>query len=300
MQLADTLIDAHVHFFTGSDLSRVSAALPYALPAPHPLTGYLDALIDAGLVPQLINNVHLSILPDSENVFASFAELEALAARNPQRYGGVRLVGTILADPAYATAERLAHPQVMGLRFVLHDAAPETVGPDDYASQDWEALFARLRPDQHLHIYAQEPETNLRVLRQLPRGRAVMIDHLGTCRPERGIDDPAYLALLDEAVARGNVWFKGPGYRTTTEPEGTLPFVLRILDRLGPERLLLQASDAPHVGKDQSGRAYSATFDPRSAFDYVSRLAELAAARTGIPSGRLLNGARTEIFPPHQ
>ena len=70
--------DCHVHFFTSQDLLRVSAALPYALPAPHSLTVYLDNLIDAGIAPRLINNVHLSILPDSENVFASFDELKSL------------------------------------------------------------------------------------------------------------------------------------------------------------------------------------------------------------------------------
>ncbi|PFG62252.1 putative TIM-barrel fold metal-dependent hydrolase [Thioclava sp. ES.031] len=300
MQPNDILIDAHVHLYSDEDLSRVADALPYARPAAQSLTGYLDGLLRDGIVPTLINNVHLSILPDSENVFSSFAELKKLQARDPERYGKIRLVGTILADPGYATADRLNHPQVAGVRVVLHDAAPESVGPSDYATPDWTSLWARLRPDQHIHIYAQEPETSLRVLRQLPQGLRVVIDHLGNCRPARGAQDAAFKALLAEAAQRGTVWFKGPGYRTTTDPETTLPFLLEVLDALGPERVLLQASDAPHVGKDQTGRDYAAQFSPRGAFDYVARLAELAAQHTGISAERLLNGARHEIFPPHQ
>lgn len=79
----------------------MAGSLPYTLPEPHPLTAYLDTLIDAGIAPTLLNNVHLSILPDSENVFASFDELRKLQAADPLRYGDVKLVGTIKAEPAY-------------------------------------------------------------------------------------------------------------------------------------------------------------------------------------------------------
>jgi len=297
MQPNDIHIDAHVHLYRDGDLSRVADDAPYSRPAAQSLTSYLDGLSQDGIVPVLINNVHLSILPDSENVFSSFAELEMLQAREPERYGNIRLVGTILADPGYATAERLRHPQIVGVRIVLHDASPESVGPDDFATSEWAALWARLRADQPIHIYAQEPETGLGVLQQLPQGLNVVIDHLGNCRPSRGPQDNAFQALLGEAARRGTVWFKGPGYRTTTDPETTLPFLLAILEAVGPQRVLLQASDAPHVGKDQSGSDYAAQFTPSSAFSYVARLAALAAQRTGIPAEHLLNAARHEIFP---
>jgi predicted TIM-barrel fold metal-dependent hydrolase len=297
MTPATPRIDAHVHFYTASDLARVGGGLPYALPAPHPLSAYLDTLIDAGMTPSLLNNVHLSILPDSGNVFASFDELAGLQERDPLRYGSVRLVGTILADPFYANADRLAHPQVQGIRIVLHDAAPEAVGDDAYADVDWQQLFARLRPDQHVHVYAQEPAVNLKVLRQLPERVPVLIDHLGTCHPERGVDDPAFAALLREARARGNVYFKGPGYRTAIDVAAALPFAVRIAERVGAHRLLLEASDAPHVGGDREGRAYADHFTPLAAFDFVARLARATAARTSIAPDALLRGASAEIFP---
>lgn len=289
-------IDAHVHFYTARDLARVAGGVPYTVPAPHPLITFLDTLINAGVRPTLLNNVHLSILPDSENVFASFDELAGLQDRDPLRYGSVRLVGTILADPLYASAERLAHPQVQGVRIVLHDAIPAALSDNAYAGEEWQQLFAGLRTDQHVHVYAQEAAVNLKVLRQLPKRVPVLIDHLGTCHPERGVDDPAFAALLHEASERGNVYFKGPGYRTAIDAAATLPFAVRIVERVGAHRLLLEASDAPHVG-DCEGRAYADHFTPLTAFDFVARLARATAARTGTTADALLRGASAEIFP---
>ncbi|SDE83629.1 amidohydrolase family protein [Limimaricola pyoseonensis] len=292
------MIDAHVHFYTARDLARVAGGLPYALPQPHPLTGYLDRLIDAGRKPRLINNVHLSILPDSENVFAGFDELAALQARDPARYGGIAGIGTILADPAYATAARLAHPQVKGIRMVLHDRAPESVGAGAYSGAAWRELYARLRPDQHLHVYAQDPATTLEVMAQLPEEVPLVIDHLGTCRPERGTDDPAFLKLLATAKARGNTWFKGPGYRTSTDAAVVAAFAGRIIDTLGPGRLVLGASDAPHVGADHDGRPFAESYTPLGALDFAADVAARVARATGIAAETLLSGAAAEMFDP--
>ncbi|WGK88259.1 amidohydrolase family protein [Pseudomonas migulae] len=288
-------IDSHVHFYTSDDLRRVAGSLPYTLPEPHPLTTYLDKLIDAGVVPTIINNVHLSILPDSENVFASFDELKSLQAANPSRYGDVRLVGTIKAEPAYATNERLSHPQVIGARIVLHDARPETVSDTRFNDEQWSAFYARLLPHQHLHIYAKEAETNLRVLRQIPDDVRVIIDHLGSCHSERGATEPAYLALLAEAGRRGNVWFKGPGYRTSVSPVETARFVTQIVSALGADKILLEATDAPHVGTDNNGVAYSELFDLPSAFDFVDAVAQHVSTETRIPVGQLLRGASGQL-----
>lgn len=283
--------DSHVHFYTSQDLRRVAGSLPYSLPKPHPLTAYLDTLIDAGIAPTLINNVHLSILPDSENVFASFEELRNLQAANPLRYGDVRLVGTIMADPAYATRERLAHPQVIGARIVLHDAPPHSISDTRFSDGLWSAFYARLLAHQHLHLYAREAETNLRVLRQIPSEVRVVIDHLGTCHSERGITEPAYIELLSAARERGNVWFKGPGYRTCVHPEETARFVMQIVCAVGADKILLEATDAPHVGTDNQGVAYAHLFDVNKAFNFVDAVAQHVSKETRIPVDQLLRGA---------
>ena len=290
-------IDSHVHFYTSQDLRRVAGSLPYTLPEPHPLTVYLDTLIDAGITPTLINNVHLSILPDSENVFASFEELKNLQATDALRYGGVKLVGTIKAEPAYATQARLSHPQVIGARIVLHDARPETVSDTQFSDGQWSALYARLLPHQHLHVYAKEAETNLRVLRQIPRDVRVIIDHLGTCHHERDITEPAYIALLAEARERGNVWFKGPGYRTSVHPEETARFVMQIVCAVGADKILLEATDAPHVGTDNQGVAYAHLFDVNKAFNFVDAVAQHVSKETRIPVDQLLRRAIGQLEP---
>ncbi|MHA6195408.1 amidohydrolase family protein [Pseudomonas wadenswilerensis] len=293
----NTLIDSHVHFFTQEDLKALGDDLPYELPAANPLKDYLDALSGKGLSPVLLNNVHLSILPDSENVFASFKQLEALQRANPGQYEHIALVGTIKADPLYANAQRLGHPQVIGVRIVLHDAPPASVATDTYATPAWQALYQRLAAHQHVHVYAQDAATNLRVLQQIPASVRVVIDHLGTCHASRGADDGAFLQLLEAARQRGNVWFKGPGYRTSTVVAEVAPFAQRIVETLGADRLLLQASDAPHVGADPTGNAYAGHFDPVSAFDFVRQLAETVARRTNVSAETLLNGAVATLFP---
>lgn len=290
-------IDAHVHLYSASDLASVKDSLPYALPDPHTLQSYIDGLIDKGIKLKLINNVHLSILPNSDNVFASFVELDQLKKKDSQRYGDIDIIGTIVADPEYATAERLSHPQIYGVRIVLHDTPLEKVGISQYMSADWESLFARLKPRQHIHVYSKLPEVNLRVLRQMPNNIPVVIDHLGTCHSERGVDDIEYLNLLTYARNRGNVWFKGPGYRTSINPEVTAEFVVQIIRLVGADKILLEATDAPHVGVDPTGIAYAHAFSPVAAYGFVDQISSIVAEQTGSSAEALLRHATTGVFP---
>jgi predicted TIM-barrel fold metal-dependent hydrolase len=292
------MIDAHVHFYTAHDLALVAGGLPYAIPQPHTLTSYLDGLIDAGMKPRLINNVHLSILPNSDNVYAAFDELSMLQDLDPARYGGIVLLGTILADPDYATEERLAHPQIKGIRKVLHDRAPESVEDGEFTTAAWRNLYARLRADQHLHVYAQDAGATLKILRQLPEDLPLVIDHLGTCQPDRGADDPVFADLLAIARSRGNTWFKGPGYRTSINSEVVAAFAERIVDALGPERLVLQASDAPHVGNDHHGRLFADSYTAATALEFAADVAARVAQNTGIAAATLLNVAAVDMFDP--
>ena len=299
MQMREKIIDGHVHLYTKEDLDRVSDSLPYTLPEPHSLKNYLDKLLSGGMFPVLINNVHLSILPDSENVFASFRQLEELQKTCPGKYDGISLVGTVVADPDYATSERLQHPQIVGVRIVLHDTKPEKINAGEYQSAAYQQLWQRLRHDQHIHIYAMEAESNLRVLKQLPEGNIVVIDHLGSCHAGRGANEGAYQALLQEAKRRGNVYFKGPGYRTAIETELVAPFVASIADMLGAEKLLLQASDAPHVGKDFQGRSYACIFNAADAITYTKNLEKSVCKQIDRADLSILHGAARKLFPAH-
>lgn len=292
------MIDFHVHLFSSEDLPSNTSGLPYSMPKSNVVKMYLDRLMALGIKPELINNVHLSILPDSENVFNSFSELDRLKQFDPELYGGIVMVGTILACPKYATTQRLSHPQVKGVRVVLHDAYPDTVLPQSYSSDDWLALYARLRTDQHIHIYAQEPEVNLKVLKQIPESLPVVIDHLGSCRVNKGIADKYYQALLKEAKIRGNVWFKGPGYRTSNSPEAVLPFTSEIIKKVGANRLILESTDAPHVGTDTEGVPYDELYDLKSALEFTHSLARLTSNQSNLESQSLLREAYLDILNP--
>lgn len=274
----DLVVDAHAHLFDEGDLSPTSWSDDVARLLPriaNPVQRHLDALLDAGRRPVLVNNVHLSALPDSRNVIRSFAALDAMRRAEPHRYGDVRLVGTVHAHPSVATEEVLAHPQVMGVRLVLHGARPDEVIDDrEDDAGGWREVAARLRPDQHLHVYAHDPRVNALMIEAAPEGATLVIDHLGTRLTERGPGDPDLQHLLRIARTRGGVLFKGPGYRTGPSPRVVAPYVDAILEAVGPKMLILGATDAPHVGRDHAGRPFSDRFDAAGALDFARVLAE--------------------------
>lgn len=290
----DLVVDAHAHLFDERDLSPTSWRDDVARLLPriaNPVQRHLDALLDAGIRPAIVNNVHLSALPDSANVLRSFTALEGLQRAEPHRYDGVRLVGTVRAHPDTATDEVLAHPQVMGVRLVLHDARPgEVLAACAGDPAPWRQVVARLRTDQHLHIYAQDPAVNTLILEAAPDDSTVVIDHLGTCLPGPGLRDPDLRRLLLLARTRGGVLFKGPGYRTGPSPAAVAPYVHEILEAVGPEMVMLGATDAPHVGLDHVGRPFADHFDAASALRFAQTLAETVLGDDQASVAALLHG----------
>lgn len=268
-------IDSHVHLYTADDLKKVNTnGLPYVLPAPHSLHGYLQHCEEQlGSLPTLINNVYLSILPDSENIIHSFEQMDALKKANPQKYGNIQLVGTVKAIPGPVTAELIKHPQVKGIRFSLHDLSPEKVGEAQYKSKAWQETFLALRSDQHVHIYAKQPATILKILKQIPASVTIVADHIGICDPEKGPDDQHFQALLSEAARRKNVYFKGPGYRTKINPMEVVPYVEAIIRKIGADKIILQATDAPFVGKNTQGVTFKDAFDLKKIHAFTHQLA---------------------------
>lgn len=288
------VVDAHAHLFDEVDLAhdRWQDDDARLLPrAANPVRRHLDALIGTEDRPVLVNNVHLSAIPGSENVLRSFTTLERLQQAEPQRYGVVRLVGTVRAHPSVATDEVLAHPQVMGVRVVLHGARPDEVIADREGDAGaWREVAARLRPDQHLHVYAHEPRVNALLIEAAPEGATLVIDHLGTCRTEGGPGDPGLQHLLRVARTRGGVLFKGPGYRTGPSPHAVAPYVAALLEAVGPEMLILGATDAPHVGRDHAGRPFADRFDAAGALDFARELAQTVVGDDPPTVAALLHG----------
>ncbi|MNE51981.1 hypothetical protein D3C80_1466350 [compost metagenome] len=87
------------------------------------------------------------------------------------------------------------------------------------------------------------------------------------------------------------MWFKGPGYRTCVHPEETARFVTQIVCAVGADKILLEATDAPHVGTDNKGIPYSDLFNLGKAFNFVDAVALHVSKETRTPVGQLLRGA---------
>lgn len=275
--------DMHVHFYTNEDLKKCNQGpLPYALPQPYSLQTHLDRLISLGQFPYLIGHAYISILPDSQNILTSLNELEILKEKDPQKYGEIELIGFIKADPDYATEDLLNSKGIQGVRLVLHDTSPELIDETEYQSAPWKRLYEKLiQLNQHFLIYATDPATVLKVLNCLPDELKVSIDHLGNCKSTANNAD--YLALLTEAARRKNVYFKGPGYRTSIDPNEVLPYLQKIIEMVGYDKLLLGATDAPHVGSDLKGIPYSDSFpDTADIVGYSKRLLERLEKETQI------------------
>jgi predicted TIM-barrel fold metal-dependent hydrolase len=282
-----SFIDCHAHFYAQEDLDRVVTELPYKLPKPHSLKDYLDQLEKHNIKPSSIMNAHLSILPDSENIFRSFKNLNQLQAMDSQRYGGIKIFGTIKADPQYATLSRLRHPQVKGIRFVIHDKTADEI-KGKYNSAEYKTMYQRLRADQHIQINAMRPKAALEMIKQLPEHVIVAIDHLGMWYPFDKTQKKHHDELLDLAKERGNIYFKGPGYRTDIDPKFAIDFATKIIKNVGPDKLILSATDAPHIGTNNSNMSYDTYFTPHKAYQFSRKVALEVSHQTGIPVKAIL------------
>ncbi len=290
--------DVHIHLYNASYLKKHDDGLPYLATEPYPLQQYLDQMIDLDMYPYLVCNVNMDILRNPNHVFDSLAELKRLKKHDSRKYGDVHLLGFTKADPQYATAEILAQDNIKGVRLVLHKTKPEAID-DQYQTEDWQHLYERLlNHDQHFLIYATNPATILKILRYLPKQLKTGIDHLGNC--ESNVDDPNYTALLNEAKQRDYVYFKGPGYRTSIDPDQVLPYLQKIIDNVGYEKLLLGASDAPHVGPDPHGVPYRSLLpDLNAIINYRNDLLQKISQQTKIDPAyfELINACNTYQIP---
>ena len=165
----------------------------------------------------------------------------------PQRLRGI---GVLPADSPEAELELLDAGGVRGLRFT------EVAGPS--ASQRFDgrvgldALFEiapRMRAfGWHAVVWANASvfEVNLAALRRLKL--PIVIDHLGFFDVARGVDDPAFRAVLS-LVEDGTAWIKLTAFRNSRVPplhDDVRPFHDALV-RANPQRLLW-GSDWPYLG----------------------------------------------------
>lgn len=157
-----------------------------------------------------------------------------------------RVVACLRADITSAQLEALHEQGVRGVRYTIGHAGAVPL-------DEMPTLARKVAPlGWHVQLHVMNdgggaPLADMEdVLAALPAD--TVIDHMGSLRPELGLDQPGFRAL-ERLVERGRCWVKlSCGYRMSALPapyEDMLPYV-RALVRLRPDRLLW-ASDWPHV-----------------------------------------------------
>ena len=190
------------------------------------------------------------------------------------------MLGVIDANPAHADSGLLDDPRILGVRFTLPRVdlnAFERRRREDAAG--WSRLFDALaHRKRHVLLYAVDPRVCRAAMRWIPAEIPLGLDHMGLFDASSDAALRAFETTLDAAVERGNVYFKGPGYRAATDPMRVAPAVRRVMEKAGPDRLLLGATDAPNVGTEStSGVPFREWFaDVPSVMRYTQQLAEAA------------------------
>jgi predicted TIM-barrel fold metal-dependent hydrolase len=228
-------IDTHCHLFTVPTADETTARLPGGvLNTAEQYLARFEKKSPAGIVV-----VDFSKAKTSEHVIAALEDLQRIG------HDARGIIRGNLNDPR--TLSWLKHPKVAGIRLYAL-----TELPDLSDRLRWNPLFNRLRQyGQHICLFGK-PVYLRQLLHQLPNDLPLLIDHLGMPDANESTNQADYAQLLAEAASRTRtaapVFFKGPGYRTSLEPQRVLPFLSLILDKLGDSQLLLGASDAPFAG----------------------------------------------------
>jgi len=109
----------------------------------------------------------------------------------------------------------------------------------------------------HVEVYADGAIWADVVLRLLPFGVTIVVDHFGMPNAEYDPDDIGHKAIL-KAAESGRVWVKFSGFYRPNVPD-IVPYAERFLEACGPDRIVW-ASDFPWTGH-QDLHPYQRTID---------------------------------------
>lgn len=273
---ANKWIDTHVHLFPEPAEGWPTLAEHGDRPCtPRHYLGILD-----GSAPQGIVVVHFSKAADSQHVIGA---LDTLKGKRPA-------VGVVKAADL-AVFDWILRDDVKGVRIYAKESVPEFTDV-----QRWNRLWNLVRSkNKHILIFG-DPEKLRKTIPQLPQDIPLVIDHLGLPDAAHGANDAQWNALLSEMQTRNKnsapVYFKGPGYRSSLRVEEVQPFVNAIVRKLGVERLMLGATDAPFAGMPKG--------DLHWIRDYTYKLAVGAATGLGLDEedtvDALLYGNAAELY----
>ena len=256
-------IDTHVHLFSDNENGPILAAKN----TQNTADAYFSSLNNNA--PEAVVVVDFSMAETSDHVINS---LDILKEKNIKAFG---IIKGNLDDER--TKSWLKRPDVKGIRLYAKDSVPDVSG------ENWAEVFKILDNDKkHLLLFGSSKFV-AQLIEQIPANITILIDHLGMPNVFGEGKDVDFNALLETASRRGNVYFKGPGYRTSLDMAKVKPVIGKIIATLGADKLLLGASDGPFAGAvldpspQYAGKKFDEVMDYGKVLKFIDQLANSVA-----------------------
>lgn len=273
-------IDTHVHMFSDNE----SGPLLLASNTQNTADAYFNSL--NGKKPEAVVIVDFSMAETSDHVINS---LDALKGQNIPAFGIIK--GNLSDERTKAWLQR---PDVKGIRLYAKDSVPDVSG------EDWKDVFKILEKDKkHLLVFGTSKNV-AELITNIPSTITILIDHLGLPNVFSVEKDVDYTKLLEIARKRDNVYFKGPGYRTSLDLARVKPVISKIIANLGADRLILGASDGPFAGAvlepspELAGKKFDEVMDYTKVLNFISQLANSVA--NGAYADKLLYSNAKKLY----
>jgi predicted TIM-barrel fold metal-dependent hydrolase len=225
-------VDTHTHIFGPPEKYPYAAKRPYTPPAaPLEMFRALHAKLGVDRAVLVNATVHGT---DNRVV------LDAIAQSNGRYLGIANIDESISEDELDA----LNRGGIRGCRFAFLSRLGGT--PDLGRVERLAQRVAKFGWHVDLYFEADQVESFLPVLARLPT--PYVIDHMGSCRADLGIDHPSFTALVDLLHRDDKGWMKitGPERVSAKGPpfHDAVPFARKLIEA-APERVIW-GTDWPH------------------------------------------------------
>jgi len=258
--------------------------------AEYPIERHLSAL-------RAHDEVGLAIMapvgfaPDPEIMFENLRAAERWKSETGN--GSAKVAALLAMEVEFFRRGYFEKDGVAGARFSIENKTSADLEAMGFPEGDWARcleLFAET--GRQLHVRTNDKHTLIHLFKTVPSPVVIALDHLGVKPGELDPGEPVLQEMLQAARSRGNVYFKGPGYRTALQTEGAVPLVCEIIRICGAESIWLGATDAPFLWSDATtGECLQEVIpSPSWVLDYVEALAGQVASKMSVDAGALLSG----------